>query len=101
MKIQEADMRPLPIAASQNAFPFLSDYQNRSILEAETGELKWTVAALVTDEAQSSFGTKLLKAAGLKLPVIVIEQHRSDLYRYIDLVSEAYQKTLLPPFVSA
>lgn len=93
-------MRPLPIAASQNAFPFLSDYQNRSILEAETVNLM-DVAALVTDEAQSSFWNKTVKAAGLKLPVIVIEQHRSDLYRYIDLVSEAYQKTLLPPFVSA
>ena len=89
MKIQEADMRPLPIAASQNAFPFLSDYQNRSILEAETVNLM-DVAALVTDEAQSSFWNKTVKAAGLKLPVIVIEQHRSDLYRYIDLVSEAY-----------
>ena len=51
-------MRPLPIAASQNAFPFLSDYQNRSILEAETVNLM-DVAALLPMKPSPLFGTKL------------------------------------------
>ncbi len=93
-------MKLLPVAADEMVLPFLEKYQTRHIVGTESINLMG-ISALITDSSRAAAWSKTVKGAGLKIPVVNIDQHCSDLYRYIDLVADTYQKTLLPPFVTA
>ena len=93
-------MKLLPVGAAEGAMEVLKGYETRPVAEAASADLM-DLSAVVVDEAHGPLWSKRVKAAGLKLPVVVISQHRADLFRYIDMVAEAYENSLLPPFTTA